>query len=258
MKIVAAIGEPLSIDLKHSDYIVYADESGDHGLQSIDEGYPVFVLSFCVFEKKYYSNVVTPALRMLKFSNFGHDLFILHEQDIRKKTGAFNLLNKEPRETFLQDLTTLIAEMDFILISAVIDKYKIKKSDLTSIHIYHLAMLIALEKLYQFLQSCGQDDRLTHIVFEARGRTEDAALELEFRRVCNKNNASQKEYPFKILIADKRTNSEGLQFADMVARPVGLSIFRPNQRNRAIEILEKKFYRHPTRGRDGHGLILYP
>ncbi len=41
--------------LEHSDYIVYVDESGDHSLSSIDEGYPIFVLSFCVFQKTYYS-----------------------------------------------------------------------------------------------------------------------------------------------------------------------------------------------------------
>jgi hypothetical protein len=29
-----------------SDYIVYVDESGDHGLQSMDATYPVFVLAF--------------------------------------------------------------------------------------------------------------------------------------------------------------------------------------------------------------------
>ena len=35
---------------KFGKYIVYVDESGDHGMQSIDEQYPVFVLAFCVFQ----------------------------------------------------------------------------------------------------------------------------------------------------------------------------------------------------------------
>lgn len=77
-------------ELEHSDYIVSVDESGDHSLISIDEGYPVFVLSFCVFQKNHYSHAITPALRMLKFDTFGHDMVVLHEQDIRKKTGAFH------------------------------------------------------------------------------------------------------------------------------------------------------------------------
>lgn len=47
---------------KFSDYIVYVDESGDHGMQTIDANYPVFVLAFCVFHKRHYSEKVVPAL----------------------------------------------------------------------------------------------------------------------------------------------------------------------------------------------------
>lgn len=116
-----------NLDDTHSDYIVYADESGDHSLTSIDEGYPVFVLSFCVFHKTHYSQVVTPALRLLKFATFGHDMVILHEQDIRKKTGAFNLMSKERREHFFDELNAVISHADFTLISTVIDKHNLKR-----------------------------------------------------------------------------------------------------------------------------------
>lgn len=34
------------------DFIVYVDESGDHGLARMDPDYPVFVLAFCIFEKR--------------------------------------------------------------------------------------------------------------------------------------------------------------------------------------------------------------
>lgn len=73
----------------YSDYSVFVDESGDHSVTSIDEGYPVFVLSFCIFKKTKYANEIAPALRMLKFNTFGHDMVILHEQDIRKKCAHF-------------------------------------------------------------------------------------------------------------------------------------------------------------------------
>jgi len=246
------------LDIAHSDYIIYVDESGDHGLQSVDPTYPLFVLTFCVFEKKYYSHVVTPTLRMLKFSTFGHDMVILHERDIRRKTSSFSSLNKEQREQFLATVTHLIGQTDFTLISVVIDKFKFKKNGPIETHIYHLAMQLGLEKVYQFIQSRDQKDRLTHIIFEARGRTEDIALELEFQRVCNRYNSLQVQLPFKIIIANKQTNSEGLQFADMIARPIGISVLRPKQPNRAIEILEKKFYQNEKGEKLGHGLYLYP
>lgn len=43
-------------------------------------------------------------------------------------------------------------------------------------------------------------------------------------------------------MADKKTNSCGLQFADLTARPIGLSVLRPNQPNRAFDILQNKLY----------------
>ncbi len=114
-----------NIDIAHSAYIAYVDESGDHSLTSIDEAYPIFVLSFCVFEKEYYAHSVTPALRMLKFSTFGHDMIILHEQDIRNRTGAFKLLGKIEREQFLEALNNLVASTNFTLIAPVIGDYSL-------------------------------------------------------------------------------------------------------------------------------------
>ena len=68
-----------------SDFIVYVDESGDHSLTSIDEGYPIFVLSFCVFRKADYSGPITEGVRRLKFDTFGHDMVILHENKRRER-----------------------------------------------------------------------------------------------------------------------------------------------------------------------------
>lgn len=238
-------------DLQHSDYIVYVDESGDHSLESINPRYPLFVLSFCIFEKIHYAHVVTPALRMLKFATFGHDMVVLHEQDIRKKLGAFSKLSKEPREAFLDALSTLMAQCNFTVIPIVIDKYAIKTHGLDPIHVYHLAMRLGLETIHQLLMNYGQHTRLTHVVFEARGQKEDAELELEFRRVCDYNNFIKQRLPFEIVISDKRTNSEGLQFADIMARPIGLSVLKPEQPNRAFTILRDKLYQD-------HESFVYP
>jgi hypothetical protein len=82
-----------------SDYIVFVDESGDHGLESIDPNYPVFVLEFCVFAKTDYSNKLVPALQRFKFEHFGHDQVILHEVDIRRDRKDFSFLKtKEKKE----------------------------------------------------------------------------------------------------------------------------------------------------------------
>jgi hypothetical protein len=60
----------------------------------------------------------------------------------------------------------------------------------------------------------------------SRGAKEDKELELEFRRICDGANFFRKPLPFDIIIVDKKTNSEGLQLADLTARPIGLSVLR--------------------------------
>ncbi len=78
------------------------------------------------------------------------------------------------------------------------------------------------------------------MVFERRGKNEDNLLELEFRRVCAGENKHQTPYPFVPEFASKQMNSTGLQFADLVARPIGLAFLKPGQPNRAYEILSTK------------------
>lgn len=244
--------------MTHSDYIVYVDESGDHSLESINAEYPVFVLSFCIFRKDNYAQTMTPAVRRLKFSTFGHDMVVLHEHDIRKKKGAFSKLGKEAREQFLNVLTDIIEATDFKLVAVVIDKHKLKVRYANPEHPYHLAMGFGLERIYRYLQSIEQADRLTYLVCEARGAKEDAELELEFRRIRDGRNFFNKPLPFELIIADKRTNSEGMQLADLTARPIGLSVLRPGQSNRALAVLEKKFCRDGNGEKAGMGLKVFP
>ncbi|MDO5104068.1 MAG: DUF3800 domain-containing protein [Lautropia sp.] len=228
--------------LKQSGYVVYVDESGDHSLSSIDPDYPVFVLSFCIFEIKHYVTCATPLIRQLKFDTFGHDMVVLHEAEIRRKKGAFSKLSKEPREAFLNNLTNIIADVDFRLVAVVIDKRKLKARYSSPEHPYHLALKFGLERIYLFLREVGQHELLTHIVCEARGAKEDGELELAFRRIRDGDNVCNQPLPFELVVADKKTNSEGLQLADLTARPIGLSVLRPEQDNRAMEVLKKKFH----------------
>jgi hypothetical protein len=248
---------------RFSNFIVYVDESGDHGMQTVDANYPIFVLAFCVFYKGHYSDKVVPALQKFKFNHFGHDHVILHEHEIRKETGSFRFAGKAQKQSFLDKLTKIIETSNFILISSVIDKSRLRAKDEQASNPYNLALGFCLESLYQLLQEKNQDDALTHVVFECRGAKEDKDLELEFRRICDGANRLSRSLPFEIVFADKKSNSVGLQLADLVARPVGLSVLRPDQENRAFEVLKRKFFCNGGRaklgqGYEGLGLKIYP
>lgn len=88
---------------------------------------------------------------------------------------------------------------------------------------------------------------------ERRGAKEDNELELEFRRTCDGENRLNKSLPFNIVFADKKVNSTGLQLADLVARPIGMHFLRPEQENRAFDVLKKKFYCDGGRDKAGQG-----
>lgn len=193
-----------------SKYIVYVDESGDHGMESIDEQFPVFVLAFCVFHKGHYSEKVVPALEKFKFKHFGHDQIVLHESDIRKERGYFRIFpNKAHKHRFLDELTSIIEESKFILISCVIDKKRLKEQQEKPPNPYHIALRFCLETLHDFLKEKGEEHKRTHIIVEQRGKKEDNELELEFRRICDGQNSSEENLPFEILFSDKKAKGPG-------------------------------------------------
>src|SRR5437016_2102244 len=111
-----------------SNYIVYVDESGEHGLKSINPQNPVFVLAFCIFEKPAYRQAVVPIVQELKFDNWGHDAVVLHIHDIRNQRGDFKILiDQALRAAFLERLNVIIEALPVTVIAAAIDKYRLVK-----------------------------------------------------------------------------------------------------------------------------------
>lgn len=224
-------------------------------MQTLDPNYPIFVLAFCAFYKGHYCEKVIPSLQKFKFAHMGHDLIGLHELEIRKEKGAFSGLfkSREQKQAFLEELTCIIEASNFVLISCVIDKASLREQQGLSHNPYHLALGFCLETLYEFLLEKKQHVAMTHVIFERRGKREDNELELEFHRMCGGANRLGISLPFAIVFATKQVNSAGLQLADLVARPIGMSILRVGQENRAFNVLKRKFYCSGGRGNVGGG-----
>jgi hypothetical protein len=64
--------------------------------------------------------------------------------------------------------------------------------------------------------------------------------------------------PFDIVFADKKTNSTGLQLADLVSHPIGRHYLVPDQPNQAYAVVEQKFCRSPSGAMDGWGRKVLP
>lgn len=201
-----------------------------------------------MIRKDDYIDTIVPAAQRLKMDIWGHDQIIFHEHDIRKEKGAYAVLrtNAELRKHFMQRLNQLIEDAPMKIISALIDKNRLKQKYDRPYNPYEIAMLFCMERALGYLQTQGQAGKQIPVIFEGRGKREDAELELEFRRICdNQGNWGYKRtdfqrVTFEHIFADKKSNTIGLQLADLVARPLALKYLRSNQSNRAQQIIEPK------------------
>jgi hypothetical protein len=241
-----------------SDYIVYVDESGNHGLEGVQEPYPVFVLSFCIFRKDEYSQTVVPPFLNLKFKFFGHDMVVLHSNEIRKEFGPFKILvNAVLRQQFVEAIEIALTQIPLTLVASVIDKKELRKRYAAPANPYEIALRFCLERTYSFLRDQGQGDRRTTVVVECRGRVEDDALELVFRRIVAGDNCWG-PIPLEIVFADKKANSTGLQIADLVSHPIGRHHLNPAQPNRAYEVIATKLCGFSRGEEKDRGLKIFP
>lgn len=239
--------------MEFGDYIIYVDESGDHSLTAIDENFPVFSLAFCVFRKSEYIEQAVPLFQALKFRWFGHDAVVFHEADIVKRKGPFHFLQYDNlRETFHEDLASVMEKMPMHVSAAVIRKDALKRKYTNPENPYQLALLFCMEQAHSLLKQNDAHEPRCHIICESRSPKtagtgkEDASLELEFRRIAAGDHYLQgpRELSamscFDIRFVSKLANSTGLQIADLIARPIALRVMRPMQENKAFEIIRKK------------------
>lgn len=238
-----------------SDYIVFVDESGSPTLSRIDPEYPIFVLVLCVFKKAHYTAKIQPAVSNLKLEHFGHDTTVLHSSDIRKKRGDFKfLIDVDKHDKFTAGIDRLVADSEMEVIAHVVDKRLItgvaaEQFTHPANDPYYVALRMALFSLFGILWQQQQGGRVTHIIAEARGKFEDRLLKSDFNRHLEElkkfsfgEGRDFHNFPIELLFAEKKSNSAGLQLADLIGHPIGRNYLNPQQKNHAFEIVRTKLY----------------
>ena len=241
-----------------SGYIVYVDESGDHSLTSINADFPMFVLAFCIFPVDIYVDRIVPLVQRIKFDFFGHDMVVLHEREIRKSAPPFDmLLRPDVRQRFMNRIDAVFAE-PFDVVATAIDKNEFKASVGVAVSPYDVALEDGLERVFVHLQQCGPPRKPTVVVFESRGKREDRKLEEEFDRIMATTTVSGMADSFRFVIASKQANSSGLQLADLVARPIGAHLLKPEQPNRAWDRIADHMSESTSGSLSDRGLRVHP
>ena len=241
-----------------SPFIAYFDESGDHGLQSIDPTYPAFVLCGAAFKTDQYRGTELNLFSKIKFDHFGHDAVIFHSREIRKRMGAFQILNDPGRRArFMGDVATFFGASTCTLIAAGIDKLRHVRQYAYPGDPYGISLTFCLERLYAWQRDNGAANAETHCVFEARGDEEDKQLAVHFLRICGGDN-NWGRLPFHMTFASKQTNMPGLQIADLAAYPIARYVIDRNAPNPAFEAIRPRFRKKWNGVIDGWGLKIFP
>ncbi|MFB3897258.1 MAG: DUF3800 domain-containing protein [bacterium] len=247
--------------MKQSDseeYFCFLDEAGDHSLAKIDTDFPVFVLSvvFCKVSEYYYH--INPAVNLFKYRYFNHEGIILHSRHIRKAIPPFAILqNATVRGSFMNELSQMMAHLNFETILCIIDKAKLLArygSSANNPYIY--AVKVILERLVHPIQN--RNIKRIDIIAESRGKKEDDELELEMLRILKSGTEYRNSSNFTIIqqpiFIKKENNVAGLQIADLVAYPAGRYILNPQKQNLAFEIIKTKFLNNSEK----YNLVLLP
>lgn len=241
-----------------SKYIVYVDESGDANWKAASE-YPLLCLNYCMFEKAYYCGELIPRFNQLKFKYWGSDNIVLHERDLRKSDkikdpavrSKYERLKGERRRRFMAELSELMRAAEFLCFCVVIDKPKVPERH-KSFDPYHIGLSRGFRQIENYLRvhDPGELSKDLHVVFESRGRDDDAALSKAYKQVTVQGSllgpvAAYDFSNFRLELMDKKSNSTGLQIADLTARPIGNHYLQTSgQRSatdqRAVNLLLRK------------------
>ena len=218
-------------------HLVFGDESGTADLRD-DPYFPVFAVALCVFEEGAYRDVAVPMFEELKLRHFGRLDVVLHERDIRRREKEFAALGDGPRRAaFFEDLTDAMRTAPARIVATAIDKSS-RQSRLPEIFDpYPLCAEIGLDLILNEVKSTGGE--LAEIVFESRGKREDAELREEvasYLRVAYRTLDAHPVLEFE----RKDTGLAGLEMADLVAYPIARQIAGRPMPNLPIEVLEEK------------------
>ena len=160
-------------------YRLYIDEVGNPGLEcSKDPRHRYLSLTGIMMELGYVDTIVFAELENLKrkyFHSHVDDPVILHRKElVNQKYPFHSLRNEKIRKEFDQDLLRLLEDLEYTVVTVVIDKFEHKtRYQVWQQDAYHYCLRILLERYVLFLK----DLELTgDVMAESRGGKEDMRL----------------------------------------------------------------------------------
>lgn len=165
-------------------YFLFIDESGDHGLKTIDPNSPVFVLCGVLIAFDDHAAFVEQ-MYALKNHFWRSKEVIFHSRDIRKCEKEFSiLLDLNVKKAFYDRLNAVVAGCRYTVISAAVNKDAYIKRYGRSGNVYAIALSFIIERTVFFLDSQEKAESV-QIIVEKRGKREDDDLLSHYNRVIS-------------------------------------------------------------------------
>lgn len=210
----------------------------------------------------YVREIVQPRLNDLKERFFGEhhdpdDPVILHRKELVNAKAPFaSLRDIRLREAFNAELLRLITDLDYTVISVLIDKLAHRECyGEWANDPYHYCMEVLMERFVLWLKDKGNAAR-GDILAESRGGKEDKRLKQVFERLYQygTDNISPNTFAAyltsrKLKIKPKSANVAGLQFTDLIAHPLYKSMIAERETVTPPENFGREIYEILTRNK---------
>lgn len=254
-------------------YRMFVDEVGHPDLRaSVDVNQRYLSLTGIIFDLEYHDGFVGPLLERFKAHHFAPlatgKPIILHRKELLNKNYPFECLRDPEKEAvFNRHLLWMLNKLDYVVISATIDKLEhLNRYSVWHHHPYHYCQEVLLERFAMWLNRRGQ---VGDVYAESRGRREDRLLKKAFRYIYNNGTPHMRSSEFQRCLREKEVklykkaaNLAGLQLADLIAHPSFKTMLARQNRQSLPEnfggqigkILEdKKYDRSPWGKIEGYG-----
>lgn len=229
----------------------------------------IFTITGCILTKnehqklmREFSKLKTRYWQNRKWyceKNSEYQTVCFHSREIRNHSLAFR--NIENYDEFLNDLTKVIDDINFTIISISIDLtnfiYKIPEQG-----IYEIAFKFLFERFVYFMKGCNKGV----LVLESRGKKEDKILLQHINEIIFNDGTEfikKKELEKKIkgvyfdpkFKNQKRATCPGLELTDLCSYPIHKYI-KYGTRDQSFDIIEPKFYKYPNY--ENKGIKIFP
>ena len=217
-------------EIRAPSFRLYIDESGDHTFKEIDKTEKRYLgLTGCIINNEHYRTIFQPELEKIKQKHFPHspdDPLIFHRKEIMNRQGKFwRLRDQKAEENFNKDLLDFLGNMQYTLITVVIDKKShVDRYKESAFHPYHYCLAALMERYCGFLRFHNTKG---DVLAEGRGGQEDFQLKNAYKRIYDsgtlfrpadffQQTLTSKEIKIKL----KSANIAGTQIADLLAHPI--------------------------------------